>query len=115
MVWIQDFDYTQQGFFPDYTGFFPQKIALHNGTFYITNSQEQNVTYVCQRVGRRIEEVRGGIYKKAEWELADYHVFAGLRQGLTFFGGIYKEDFLDGVSPFVRKIALVINEFKLRS
>src|ERR1700730_1607865 len=98
MVWIQDFDYTQQGFFPDYTGFFPQKVALHNGTFYVTNSEDQNVTCVYQGVGRRIEEVRGGLYSKMEWALGDYHVFAGLRQGLTFFGGIYKEDYRDGVS-----------------
>ncbi|KAF9541090.1 hypothetical protein EC957_003417 [Mortierella hygrophila] len=96
MVWVQDFDYTQKGFFPDYTGFFPQKVALHNGTFYVTNSEDQNVTCVYQGVRRRIEEVRGGLYSKMEWALGDYHVFAGLRQGLIFFGGIYKEDYRDG-------------------
>lgn len=96
MVWIQDFDYTRQGFFPYYTGFFSQKMPLHNGTFYITNSEEQNVTCVYHGVQRRIQEVRGGLYRTMVWQLGDYHVFAGLRQGLTFFGGIYKEDYQDG-------------------
>ncbi|KAF9128279.1 hypothetical protein BGX30_014400 [Mortierella sp. GBA39] len=113
MVWIQDFDYTQKGFFPDYTGFFPQKVALHNGTFYITNSEDQNVTYVYQGVGRRIEEVRGGLYSKTEWALGDYHVFAGLRQGLTFFGGIYKEDYRDGFTVFGPSAGAMLGSFQV--
>lgn len=101
MVWYQDFDYTQQGFFPDFVGFAPEKIALHNGSFYITNSQDKNVTYLYTEAVRRIEEVRGGPYVNSEWSLGDYHVFAGLRQGLTYFGGIYKENSMDAVSRYL--------------
>jgi hypothetical protein len=114
MVWYENFDYTLQGFFPNYTGFVPQKIALHNGTFYITNSEDQNVTCLYKGVGRRIEERRGGPYMNSSWSwmLGDYHVFAGLRQGLTFFGGIYKEYGLDGVSRDSHFLLACMNMFE---